>query len=885
MKKHLIHFLLMAVLSVFSVTAFAQTTVKGQLVDAETGEPLIGASVVVEGTTQGSVTDIDGNFTQNVAPNATLVFKYVGYKDQQTKITQKGASVNLGIIQMQPDAVMLNDVTITSSIAVTRKTPIAVSTLEPAFIEETLSTKEFPELLKQTPGVYATKSNGAYGESEIYMRGFDQTNVAVMVNGVPVNDMENGRVYWSNWAGLSDVTRYMQSQRGLGASKVCAPSVGGSVNIITRTTDSKLGGSVSYGIGNDGYNKLGFSASTGLTKDGWAFSVVGSRTWGDGYVQGAEFDAYSWFVNVSKRFNDKHTLAFTAMGAPQTHNKRYDALSIKEWQKVGYKYNAAYGFKKNGEMLTGTSYNYYHKPQFSLNHQWDINHKSSLSTALYMSVGKGGGYGSQSQSGANSQALYGARYGVPLTTYRNPDGSFDYGAVEMENAESENGSLYILSTSTNDHMWYGMLSTFSTNLTKDLNLQAGLDLRSYKGIHTGKIVDLLGGDYFLDSYNRSKVAHKAAAGTHDFIYEKLKKGDIVNRDYDGHNNQLGAFGQLEYSKDAWTAFVSANVNHNTMWRKDRFYYDNEKSDKIRKLGGGVKGGVNYNINEHHNVFANVGFYSRTPSFSSAFLSYNTSNDVNKDCKNEKVLSYELGYGFVSPFFKANINLYRTSWLDKAMNKYDANADGYINMTGVDALHQGIEVEFVATPLRNLNITGMFSWGDWKWTGNNVKGYLFDKYGQPISTTGENVEAGSEKHAWASLNMKDVHVGGSAQTTAALGLNYEFLKGLRFGMNMNWYHRFYSYYAISISKLNAENDIAEPWRVPSWTTFDARVSYNFKIGNLNATWIANCDNLFNARYITSATDNGANTKGNHTWEDATVFYGFGRTWSTSLRVKF
>ena len=187
MRKHLIQFLLVAVLSVFSAAAFAQTTVRGQLVDSETGEPLVGAAVMVEGTTQGSVTDIDGYFKQSVASNATLLFKYVGYKDQKKKITQKGASVDLGAIPMEPDAVMLKDVVITSSVAVARKTPVAVSTITPVFIEEKLGTQEFPEVLKSTPGVYVTKDGGGYGDAQTRVRGFDSENVAMMINGVPMN--------------------------------------------------------------------------------------------------------------------------------------------------------------------------------------------------------------------------------------------------------------------------------------------------------------------------------------------------------------------------------------------------------------------------------------------------------------------------------------------------------------------------------------------------------------------------------------------------------------------------------------------------------------------------------------------------------------------------
>ena len=282
MRNHLKHFLLLAVLTIcFTATAVAQGTVKGKVVDAENNEPLIGATVSVSGTTLGTVTDIDGNFVLKLTSSkATLEFKYLGYQDKTMKVTQKG-NVDLGTIALSLDAKTLGDVVITSSIAVARKTPVAVTTLAPEFIEEKLGTQEFPEILKSTPGVYATKQGGAYGDSKINMRGFKSENIAVMVNGIPMNDMEWGGLYWSNWAGLSDVTRSMQTQRGLGASKVSAPSVGGSINIVTRTIDQKKGGSISYAMGNDGYNKLLFHVSTGMSKDGWALTLLGGKTWGD----------------------------------------------------------------------------------------------------------------------------------------------------------------------------------------------------------------------------------------------------------------------------------------------------------------------------------------------------------------------------------------------------------------------------------------------------------------------------------------------------------------------------------------------------------------------------------------------------------------------------
>jgi outer membrane cobalamin receptor len=888
MRKKIVHFLLVALLTTFcAASAVAQTVVKGKVVDAETNEPLIGASVMVEGTTQGVVTDLDGLFTLNVkSAKQTLFFKYIGYKNLKMKLAQTG-KVDLGTVKMEADAVALGDITITSSIAIQRKTPVAVSTVDPVFIEEKLGTQEFPEILKSTPGVYATKQSGGYGDSRINLRGFEAANIAVMVNGAPMNDMEWGGIYWSNWAGLTDVTRSMQVQRGLGASKICAPSVGGSINIVTRTTDAKKGGSVLYGTGNDGYNKIGFNMSTGMNEKGWAFSLLGTKTWGDGYIQGTSFSAYSWFVNLSKKINDNQTLSFTGLGAPQWHNQRYDKLTITEWAKqtqYGRRYNAVYGFDAAGQQRT-SSYNFYHKPQFSLNHNWQIDYKSSLSTSLYMSIGEGGGYSGQ---GDKKSSFYGATNGVPNSTYRRNDGTFDYESLMNTNAASENGSVAAMSASMNNHLWYGLLSTYTRDLTQSLSLQAGLDLRYYKGTHTNKLVDLYGGQFFLDQTNRGSV-NNWRHNDLSYVNQKLKVGDVVYRDYDGFVTQYGGFAQLEYSKDKLSSFVSGNINNNSYWRRDRFYYNNTKSEVVNKLGFGGKGGVNYNIDEHHNVFANIGFFSRTPFFSGGiFLSSATSNAINPSSKNEKIFSYEAGYGYKSRLFTANVNVYRTAWKDKSMTKAVVSGDAssnYLNMNGVNALHQGVEFDCKFQPTKELLISGMLSLGNWKWDSNAI-GYWYNKDGQALDKNSNIVAVGSDAHAKSTLNLNGIHVGNSAQTTAALGINYEFMKGLRFGLDGNYFGRNFSNFDISVADIKSSGvqPFSQPWRIPDAFVFDFNTSYRFKIGNLDASLIANVQNLLNEKYITDAQDNGAKT-GGHGWQDATVFYGFGRTWSSTLKIKF
>ncbi len=889
--------LLILLLAGITSTSFSQAFVKGVVVDATNNEKLAGASVVVKGTTSGVSTDINGGFSLSlIAGKKTVVVQFIGYTAKEFEVTAKdGETTDLGNILLASDQISIDEVKVFASVAVSRKTPVALSKIEPLQIEEKLGTQEFPEVLKSTPGVYATKGGGGFGDSRINLRGFDAANTAVMINGVPVNDMEWGGVYWSNWAGLSDVTRSMQVQRGLGASKVASPSLGGSINIVTRSTDAAKGGSVSYGIGSDGYTKVGFAISTGLTEKNWAITLLGSKTQGNGYVQGTEFESYSYFVNISKRINDHHQLSFTAFGAPQWHNQRNggDKLTIAQWQMqpMKYRYNASYGFDMNGQRKT-SSLNVYNKPQFSLNHFWTINPTTSLSTAVYASIGDGYGTSGQSYNSADRNAWYGSTNGIPNSTFalsdgttlnlRTPDGSYDYGSIFALNKASSTGSKLVMSKSINSHRWYGFLSTFSTKIANIIDFYGGLDFRYYKGTHTNVITDLYGGNFFIDPTSRPLVTDQS------FKTKKLGVGDVLYRDYDGFVVSEGAFAQAEYNKNGLSSFISTSLSRTSNWRYDRFYYDKDqaKSKTANFWGYCVKGGANYNFNDQHNVFANIGVISRAPFFSGgAFVSSTTSNMINPGAINEKAFSSEVGYGFRSKYLSGNLNLYRTLWKDKTIVRSLNASDGsslVMNVSGVDALHKGIELDFISKPIKNLEITGMISLGDWKWD-NNGKGLLFTSAGAPYnSKDGVEVPAGDPSQTKMNVNLKGIRVGNSAQTTAALGLKYEMVKGFNLGLDANYFGRNYSNYSIASTGATVPENLnfKQPWMIPAATIFDLNASYRFKMGTFDATFVGNINNLFNAEYITDANDGST-----HDWTTATVFYGFGRTFSGTLKIKF
>jgi outer membrane cobalamin receptor len=890
-----------------SVFCYAQHTVTGTIVDQTTSEPVIGGAVMVKGTNTGTVTDIDGNFSIKMSDGQTLLqISYLGYVSKEISVTLNGNKTNIGTITLEPDVKALEDVTITSSVAVSRKTPVAMTSVTSAFIAEKLGTQEFPEVLKTTPGVYADKQGGAYGDSEIYMRGFDNTNIATVINGVPMNDMENGSVYWSNWAGLSDVTRTMQTQRGLGASKVSAPSVGGTINIITNGIEAEKGGFISYGMGNDNMNKIILKVSTGMTEKGWALTMLGSHHWGDGYVQGTDFDAYNWFINLSKRINDHHQLSITAFGAPQKHYQRnhsYGALTIEGWQMVeklygvkNYKYNASYGFDRNGKRKTA-DYNFYHKPQISLNHQWQIDNKSSLSTSVYVSIGRGGGYSGQaSQYGGYTFSDWrGASYGELNTRFRKSDGTFDYGAIQELNEQSETGSVLVMTESKNYHNWIGLLSTYTTQFMDCIDVYGGVDFRYYKGVHTNEINDMFGGKYFIDSSRFNVSQSNNVNADTEWKNEKLGIGDVVYRDYDGYVIQEGLFGQAEYNKGSLSAFISASVSNTAYWRYDRFYYDetHAKSETVDFWGYTLKGGANYNLNDNHNVFVNIGTISRAPKFSNgAFMQSTSSNVINTDAKNEKIFSIEAGYGFKAKWMNANVNAYYTRWIDKTMTKwgtFDNQVEFFMNMTGVNAIHKGVEIETTAHPLSWLEINGMLSLGDWCWA-DNATGYIYNENGVALTSNGEKTELKADDHAWASINLKDIKVGGSAQTTAMLGASLKPMKGLKISGECTYFGNKYAYYAFNGANLSIGNtvNLLAPWKIPHACQVDLNASYRFEIGKLKATLYGNINNLFDYQYISKAYNPTSIESAKYKEANESniyCFYALGRTYSVRLKVSF
>jgi hypothetical protein len=892
--------------------------VEGIVKDGSTGETLIGANILAaEG--KGTVTDYEGRFTISLPYGSyDLQISYVGYKTINRTVSVSAKPV---FLEFEMASVMIDEVIIIADVARTRETPVAFSNVLPKKIEEELGGRDMPMILNSTPGVYATQMGGGEGDARITIRGFDQRNVAVMIDGLPVNDMENGWVYWSNWFGLDAVTRTIQVQRGLGASKLALPSVGGTMNIITKGLESDQEINITRELSSEGRLRTSIGFTSGKLKGDWGITLAGSFKRGNGWVDNTYSEAWFYYAKIDKRFS-RHILSISALGAPQHHDQRsymrpvatYDLGIARELgipvdyvneqgehpyrpliYDMGTHYNQHWGYllrdrynENAPEEKLAERTNIYHKPQFTIRDFWTPTDKFSISNILYLSVGTGGGIRPASSMDENDliddpgDPHYGlidwqSVYDVNAKPVRTPFG-WKY-PILPEYSDSLYYSTNFMTNQHNDHIWYGLLSTASYRFNSNLEMSWGIDLRSYKGIHYTTITDLMGGDYAVDKLD-TRIDY--------FTYPKSAMkfvGDTISYYEEGLVKWGGLFFQAEYKLNRLTAFINLTSALNGYKRIN--YFENSESEWKRAPGFTFKSGANYNLTRNMNVFLNIGYLSKVRAFRYFFEGFTTI--FTEDTGTEKVQAIELGYNWHSPRFTANANLYYTKWINRPtypIYSYfypdpedpDYRIRVYANIPGMDALHKGVEIDFIYKIIRNLDIEGLFSLGDWKWD-SYITGLQFLN-----SETNEKVDKVVD------FDARGIHVGDAAQFQLGGSIRYEPVSGFYLNGRITHFGKYFSQFSPE-NTTDDNGNVIDSWKIPPYEMLDFNTGYRFSFPDFEKIRFSirlSVLNVLNTKYIADATNNDPyNSLPFYDFDakSATVFFGMGRRYTVTFGVSF
>ncbi|MFH2095046.1 MAG: TonB-dependent receptor [Bacteroidota bacterium] len=712
-----------------------------------------------------------------------------------------------------------------------------VVTLSASELEEDDESQDISGLLQSSNDIFVSTAGFTFGPARFRIRGYDSENSHVLINGISANDTESGRAFWSAWGGLNDATRNKEVDYGISPGSYCFGGIGGISNIITRASTFQKGVKATYSLTNRSYrNRVMVTYATGMMPGNWALTFSGSRRWAqEGYVEGTFYDAWGYFLAIEKKLNDKHSLNLTVFGAPTIAGK--PGVSTQEaYDLAGTNYyNPNWGFQ-NGEKRNAKISNY-HKPMAVLNHYWTISDKTSLTSGLGYSFGRGGttalnwydathpspigeyldildpGYNDPRPDYYKFLPSYWENENETMynmftsawqndETFRQLNWDYFYFANRKNlftvidesgisgNNVSGNRSKYIVEDRRNDHGKIDINSFLRHNLTDNLVVSGGLNANLYKGYHFKVVEDLLGGEYWLDIdqfAERDFPGEDAIQTDLDTPNRTVKVGDRFGYDYVANVNNYGLFAQGEYNKGKIEAFLAASTSYTEFWRtgnmRNGIFPENSfgDSEKQQFFNYGTKGGLTFKLTGRHFISANGAYITRAPYFRDAYISPRTRDHVVNGLTSENITSGDLNYILRSPYVKARLTGYYTRIADQVINKtfYHDELNTFVNyiMTGVDMLYTGAELGFEAKVTQELSVTAVAAKGE----------YIYDSRPNVTISQDNNYEILAGDRV---VYFKNYKVGGFPQTAASVGLKYWSSKYWFAGVNVNYFDDIY-----------------------------------------------------------------------------------------------
>ena len=887
-------------------------------------QPLVGANVIVEGTELGGVSDESGKFVIETGEGTfDITASYIGYVSQ-TKSVKVGDIVGSVSFNLETDVVALTALEVLASRA-DETTPVAYTNVSKEEMEIRLGSQDIPMILNTTPSVYATQQGGGAGDARINVRGFNQRNVAVMINGVPQNDMENGWVYWSNWDGVGDATSSIQMQRGLSAVNLATPSIGGTMNIITDPAAHEKGGKLKQEVGEGGFLKTTLNYNSGLINDKLAVSGTIVRKTGNGFIDGTWTDAWAYYLGTSYAVSDKQRFELYAIGAPQRHGQNLYKQNIatysqdlagdidgyndsayvagekfeteagrfynQNWapvdpsykgQQYWYMYGARTTDRFSSDFLNERE-NFFHKPLVNLNHFIDLNDQMTLSSVAYWSGGSGGGTGTYG-SVSRKPAVEGEPWYASSPWMWDWDGEIEQNSANVDStfSDTENRSTGILRNSINRQNTYGLISKLNYDVSDELEVQVGIDWRTAGIEHAREVRDLLGGDYYVD-YADDNVADG----------KKVGLGDIIAY----HNNTtvdwFGAFLQGQYDTEKINLYGMGGISTIGYTYEDHFALNvDENGNEIDNFVEAdaittfqVKGGGRYNLDDRLSAFANLGYVEKPPILDNV-IDYDGNVSTNPD--NEKFISNEIGGEYRSDKVAIKGSYYNTQWKDRNLTKSVTTGQGdsgdtdIIYLTGVNQSHSGFEIESKVALHEMVDLDIAVSFGDWYFDGDAKGDYTEMEYNDDNQIIGQT----STEYEYALNNLK---VGDMPQTAYVGGLTLKPIEGLSVQGLYRWYDNHYSDWSPDSREVDGDADRAQVWKTPSYGKLDLHLSYQLpEVAGLNMTVHGHLFNALDNVYIQDAVDNSKyNGYGDklHLAHNAEVFLGTPRHFNLGLAVNF
>lgn len=918
MKKQILSFLFVCFASLYSFAQ--QTTIRGVVNDMLTSQPIDAVLVQLEGTDLSTLTDSQGSFAFLLdvpLGEQMLVLSKNGFLDARYPIVfSEGSELNLPDLMLEIDN--SNDELFTITLS------------DDELNDDSSGADNISGLLSASQDIFQRAAAFEFSSSFFRVRGLNTDNATVLMNGIEMNKVFDGRPQWSNWGGLNDVLRSQELSTGLAPSSYNFGGLLGSTNINLRASNYRAGGRVTYSSSNRSYtNRLMATYASGMLDGGWAYAFTLGRRWGDeGFQDGTFYDANSFFVSVEKKINDKHSLNLVGFYTPNRRGK-----SSPNTQEVfdlkGTTYNEYWGWhdgeKRNSRIRRIA------EPVIMLNHYWDLSESSSLNTNVSYQFGELGNSRLDYAGGANPSPAYYQQ--LPSYFLADDDGPDYAGAYQSEQSFRNGGQVnwnriydanltnningdyaaYVLYEDRSDDQQFTANTILESTLSENLTLNAAVNYKRLKSHNFAEIVDMLGsnsGYLNIDSFDQVQFDLQNPNRV-------VGEGDTFRYNFNIEANVFSGFAQAQFKYNKIDFFLAGSYTA-TEYQREGLYqtetYADNSLGKGRKLsfgGVGAKGGFTYKFSGKHIFNVNAGYLTKAPSIRNTFTNSRENHAIvgditGVDISEEKITSFDANYIFRSSTVKARLTGYYTQMQDaNEISFYFADGISGVDegtafvqeiLQGIDKTHVGIEFGMEAQITPSIKLTGVASVGQ----------FTYDNNPNLVLTSSDFVDGLN----FGESNLKDYRIAAGPQQAASIGFEYRDPNYWWFGTTANFFADTY----VDVSPLTRtqnffldtdglpfsdyEPDLARELlrqeRFEDYMVINAIGGKSWKIGDKYISLFVSLNNIFNQKFKSGGFEQGRSANYRSLQEDAgnpkrvfgpKYWYGRGPTYFLNLNYRF
>ncbi|MFE3872254.1 TonB-dependent receptor [Flavobacterium sp. ZS1P70] len=803
--------------------AFAQqeTGIFGKIIDATTLSPLGSVVVSIQNTNLTELTKPEGTFRFYSVPagNFLILIHSQGFKDALYPVDiLEGQLMDLGTITLEEDQSIEQQGSL-------------ITLTESDFSDDNSGSENTSGLLQSSKDAFQQAAAFNWGQARFRIRGLDSEHSTMMINGVVMNKLYDGRPQWGDWGGLNDATRNQEFSIGTAPSDYTFGGILGTQEINTRASIYRPGSRISFSGTNTNYSwRMMGTYASGMNDKGWAFVIsAGKRLATEGYFEGTNYDANSLFLSVEKKLNDYHSLNITAFYTPNSRGKN-SPNTAEVTELTSEKYNSYWGFqdgkKRNSRMKK------IEEPIVMLNHYFKINDHTNLNSSLMYQFGKIGNTNLDYQNANSPDPTYYRKmpsYYSSLYAKDNGEFSGEF-TPDFENAEKSrvfflanqqidwyamyqanqdpimdsNGhisgyepakSKYVLYEDRTDDNTFVATSIFNTQLNETVFLNAGASFKNLNSHNFQKLLDLLGGLYFDDIdgfYNGSKSQSDLNNPSRQVVV-----GDEYGYNYNYVANILDAFTQFKFSYNKVEFYLAQNFSSTSYQReglyKNGIYGTNSlgKSEKVLFENFGFKGGITFKISGKKLLVFNGAHLTKAPTIRNTFPNSRLNNSIINGLESENISSLDASYIFRSPILKVRITAYYTLIKNATQTSF-FYAEGIFD----DGAGYNNTSAFVSQTLTHLNKKNLGAEASLEYQVNpTLKTTFSAAYGKYTYDSNPDVKVTNDAEAtientnpvfdFGMALLKNYKQPGMPQQAYSLGIEYRDPKFWWIGANINY----------------------------------------------------------------------------------------------------